>query len=67
MRSGVSGLRFKKERGRMVVQTLGRTARGQRYIKETIEIEAAGPGDPKFKGELSAAVIQLLRTPGDAG
>ncbi len=67
MRSGVSGIRFKKERGKMVVQALGRTARGQRYIKQTIEIKAAGPTDPAFKGELSAAVIELLRSPAATG
>lgn len=58
--AGVASLRFRKVRGSMEVQTLGRTARGQKYVKGTIKLKAKNPADPEFKNELAAAVTELL-------
>lgn len=50
----------KKERGHMVVIALGRTPRGQSYIKGRKVLVAQGVRDPDFKREMDAAVKELL-------
>lgn len=50
----------RKSRGLMVVQATGRTGRGQTFIKGSVFLSVKSMSDPKFKGELQAAVDQLL-------
>lgn len=55
-----TGINIKKSRGRMVVQALGRTPRGQKYVKGSKVLNATSIADPKFKEEMAAAVDELL-------
>lgn len=50
----------RKSRGLLVVQATGRTGRGQSFIKGHVLLSVKSMSDPKFKGELKAAVDQLL-------
>lgn len=60
MASGVATIRVRGKRGRMYVQAMGRTARGIKYVKDTVEINAKSTSDPNFKSELAAAVEKLM-------
>lgn len=60
MASGVFTIRVRGKRGKMYVQSMGRTARGIKFIKETIEINSKSPTDPNFKQELRNAVDKLM-------
>ena len=50
----------KRTRGKMTIIGLGRTGRGQRYIKKVVPTEATTPTDPKFKAEQATAVAKLF-------
>lgn len=50
----------RKVRGHMVVIAIGRTPRGQSYIKGQKVLAATGVRDPDFKREMDAAVKELL-------
>ena len=60
MAAGIGTVEVKKVHGKMVVNGLGQTPRGQKFIRNAVVLEVADPADPKFKGELSTAVTQLL-------
>lgn len=60
MASGVGTIEVKKMKGKMVVSGLGRTARGQKFIKKAISLEATSTTDPKFKAEQATAVAEIL-------
>lgn len=53
-------IEVKKMRGKMTIIGLGKTPRGQRYIKRAIQTEATSSADPKFKAEQTAAVEKLF-------
>lgn len=50
----------RKQRGKWIVQGMGQTNRGQKFIKKQSEIKATDPHDPKFKAAMAAAVVQLF-------
>lgn len=47
-------------RGHMVVYAMGRTPRGQSYIKGQKALNATGVRDPDFRREMDEAVKELL-------
>lgn len=53
-------IEVKKMRGKMAVIGLGKTPRGQNYIKKIEETSSTSPADPKFKEELATAVAKLF-------
>jgi hypothetical protein len=60
MRSGVFAVRLKIERGLLVVQSLGRTPSGQKYVKGMEKLSFTRMSDPSFKDDMSKAVDKLL-------
>lgn len=50
----------KRSRGGLVVRAIGRTERGQKYIKKSIPIAARTIADQKFKSEMAAAIAQMF-------
>lgn len=60
MTTGIATVEVRIKRGTLVVQGLGRTTRGQRYIKKAVPITSVKMSDKKFKDELAAAVTELL-------
>jgi len=60
MASGIATIHVRKSKGMMAVQGDGRTPRGQKYIKETIELTVKSTADPRFKAEMATAVEKLL-------
>jgi len=51
---------IKKTRGKIAVQAMGQTPRGQAYIKAATLLNVTSITDPKFKKEMAAAVAKLL-------
>lgn len=60
MANGIGQVHVRKQRGQLVVIGFGQSPRGQKFIRDYHSLEAASPADPKFKGELKAAVEKLL-------
>lgn len=60
MAKGIAQVQVKRQRGKLNVQALGETPRGQRYLKKSIAIDAPKMGDKKFKEQLPAAVEALF-------
>lgn len=60
MANGIGTIQVKRERGKLVVQGLGRTPRGQKYIKATIPIPAPTMAAKEFKAELTQAVTEMM-------
>lgn len=60
MANGIGTVQVKRERGKLVVQGLGATPRGQKYVKENVVLVAPHMSSPNFKGQLSTAVKQML-------
>lgn len=52
----------KRERGMLVVQAIGLTPRGQKYIKGSAPIAAKSMRDPDYKAQVAAAIKQLLES-----
>ena len=59
MATGIGTVEVRKRHGVMVVVALGRTPRGQKYIKKELKLKAKSSQDPKFKAELATAVAEL--------
>ena len=59
MPSTINTIHVKKERGKLVVQGIGKTPRGKGYILKTIALDAKTPADPAFKSQLAEAVKQM--------
>lgn len=57
-----SAIEVKIRRDELIVQAIGRNAKGQRYIKGSIPLKAKKISDPNFKAEMEAAVIKLLES-----
>lgn len=53
-------IEVRRQRGKWIVQGMGQTPRGQKFIKGQAEIKATGPSDPKFKAAMATAVDQLF-------
>lgn len=60
MKKGVNIVQVRRQRGKVTVQTLGRTTRGTKFILDEAELECKSPADKDFKKELATAVEQLL-------
>lgn len=60
MTSGIGTVEVKRQRGKLVVQGLGKTPRGQKFIRETTELKASKLTSPEFKAEMAAAVKEML-------
>jgi len=53
-------MRCRKERGVIVVQGMGRTPKGQTYVKASVPLTVTSVSDPLFKAEMKTAVEKLL-------
>lgn len=60
MAKGIGTVEIRVQHGKLTVVGLGKTPRGQRYIKESIPLEAKDMFDPNFKTELAEAVEKLF-------
>lgn len=55
-----ASVEIRKTKGHMVVQIIGRTQRGQKYLKAQEVLGAKRITDKEFKQEMTDAVEQLL-------
>jgi len=60
MAIGIGTVVVKRSRGKLVVQGLGKTPRGQNYIKDTEALNVKTSADPAFKGNLTAAIAKMF-------
>ena len=60
MANKYTSLHVRKQHGKLTLLGMGRTNRGQKYIKATEEFEVSSMADKKFKSELSAKIEQML-------
>lgn len=60
MAHGIGTIQVKRERGKLVVQGLGQTPRGKRFIRQTVVLSAPRIGAKEFKTELSTAVSEMM-------
>ncbi len=60
MANGIGTVEVRKARGKVVVQGLGRTPRGTKFIRKTTVLDVTDITDKKFKGEMTAAVNEML-------
>jgi hypothetical protein len=60
MASGIATIHVRRSQGKLKVIGMGQTPRGQAYIKRTEVLEVKTPADPKYKGEMAAAVEKLF-------
>lgn len=67
MGHGIAAIEVKRQRGVMVVNGLGRTPRGQKYIKKSIPIEDTKGDTKKLKAEIARAVKELMPEEGSSG
>lgn len=51
---------IRRSRGGLVVAAIGRTDRGQSYIKGSRNLKVKSMGDKDFKGQMKTAVDELL-------
>lgn len=63
MTKGVVAYRLRKVRGTLVLEELGRTMRGTRYLKSSQALFIEDPGDPLFKENLDGAMKALTAAP----
>lgn len=59
MGHGISTVQVKRSKGILVVQGLGKTPRGQKFIRGLVPLKVKSMSDPEFKSELAAAVEKL--------
>lgn len=55
----IGAVEIKRSKGKLTLQGLGKTPRGQKFLAASVEIEAKGMDDPKFKAELAKAMAKL--------
>lgn len=60
MAVGIGTVVVKRSRGLLVVQGLGKTPRGQNFIKDTEPLNVKSSADPAFKGNLKAAIEKMF-------
>lgn len=60
MSSGIASVEVRKTKKGLEVLAMGRTPRGQKYVKAKKALEAKSPSDPKFKAELDSAIKELF-------
>lgn len=60
MSNGIGTIEVRKSHGKLVVQGLGQTARGTKFIRTTTELTATKMSDKNFKSEMAAAVKAMI-------
>lgn len=60
MAKGIDQIHARVRKGKVIVTGMGRTPRGQRFIKSEVNLEAKNMRDKNFKAELATAVEELL-------
>lgn len=60
MPNNVNTIEMRKQRGHLTVTSIGRTPRGTKYLKQSIQLKATSPSDPDFKDELAVAVNTIV-------
>ena len=60
MSAGIGTIEVKKKGKTLVIQGLGRTPRGQKYIKKHVPMNAKSTKDPGFKDEMSTILEKML-------
>lgn len=60
MANGIGQVHVRMQHGKVTVQGMGQTPRGQRYLKSNIPLEAPRLGSKKFKTQLAVAVKEML-------
>lgn len=60
MRKGIAEVRLRMVRGKLVVQTMGKTPRGRKFLRGSATLPIAKTTDKKFKVDLASAVDALL-------
>lgn len=63
MAAGIGTVEVKRARGTLVVQGLGKTPRGQNFIRQTKALSAKRMHDPAFKSELKLVVAEMFAQP----
>lgn len=53
-------VQMKRKHGRLEIQSLGRTPRGQQFLRRSIPIDSKSPADPDFKPQLRQAVEAIF-------
>lgn len=64
MANGIGTVEVRRSHGKLVVQGLGRTPRGTKFIRKTTPLTVTKITDKKFKTEMAAAVEQMLAEDG---
>lgn len=64
MSNGLGTIHVRKQRGHIVIQGDGKTPRGQRYIKQTVALKTSSITSPDFKGQMTAAVKEIMAEEG---
>lgn len=60
MSNGIATIEVKVTRKRVHVLGLGRTNRGQKFIRDNKELEVSSIASKNFKEEMAAAVKEIL-------
>lgn len=60
MASGIGTVQVKRMKGKITVLAMGKTPKGQQFIREMRPLLATKVSDPDFKKELAAAVADLF-------
>lgn len=59
MTKAIGAVEIKRQRGKLTVQGLSKTPRGQRFIAGTVNLEAKSMADENFKAQVKAAIKAL--------
>lgn len=59
MGTGIVGLRLTEKRGKLIVQALGRTQRGTRYLKDEVVLDNESTAEDSFRDNVRSAAIEL--------
>lgn len=60
MAAGIGTVEIKRVRGGLVLQGLGKTPRGQNFIRQTKALKPQKMSDPGFKSALASAVEEMF-------
>jgi hypothetical protein len=60
MANKFASVEVRMERGKLVLNGMGRTNRGQKYIKKQAPIDAKQMGDENYKPALKTALAKLF-------
>lgn len=60
MAAGIGTVEVKRGRGGLVVQGLGKTPRGQNFIRQSKALNVKRMHDPAFKDELKLVIAEMF-------